>query len=117
MSANKIIGGKVQNRKGEDLGSINDVMVDASSGRIAYAILSFGGFLGIGNKLFAIPWDALTFKPDKQVFLIRVDKETLEEAPGSFDPNDWPDMADKRWGKKVYAHYGYDPYWVMTAKT
>src|SRR5262249_37324593 len=102
--------------KGEDLGSIKDLMIDTSSGRIAYAVLSFGGFLGMGSKLHAIPWNALTFKPDKQIFLLRVDKETLENAPGSFESKDYPDMADKRWGKQVYAHYGYSPYWMVTAK-
>jgi sporulation protein YlmC with PRC-barrel domain len=115
MSSGKVIGGKVQNRKGEDLGSIKELMIDATSGRVAYAVLSFGGFLGMGNKLFAIPWDALTFKPDKQVFLLKVDKATLESAPGSFDPNEWPDLADKRLGKKVYSHYGVQPYWSSAA--
>jgi len=114
MSANKIIGGNVQNRQGEDLGEIKNLMIDLESGRVAYAVLTFGGFLGMGEKLYPIPWDALTLKPDKQVFVFDVNKETLENAE-SFNTNEqkWPNMADKRWGKKVHSHYGIQPYWEV----
>src|SRR5262245_42681617 len=85
VSANKVIGGKVRNRKGEDLGTIKDLMIDLNEGRTVYAVLTFGGFLGLGSKLFPVPWGALTYKPDKQVFILNVAKETLETAEGFDD--------------------------------
>ncbi len=109
-SADKMAGAKVRNPAGEDLGKIEDVMIDLGEGRIAYAVLSFGGFLGIGDKLFAIPWNALKLNPGEDEFILDVDKKVLEKAPG-FDRNNWPDMADRRWGQQVYTYYGYRPYW------
>jgi hypothetical protein len=64
----------------------------------------------MGNKLFAIPWSALTLDEDKHCFILNVDKKTLEGAPG-FDKDNWPDMADTTWGSKVYTYYGATPYW------
>jgi PRC-barrel domain len=105
-----VIGSKVVNRQNEDLGKIEDVVLDAGAGRIAYAVLSFGGFLGMGDKYFAIPWNALSFNlADKQAVL-NLDKKHLENAPG-FDKENWPNMADKTWGNQIYTHYGYKPYW------
>jgi sporulation protein YlmC with PRC-barrel domain len=110
LSASTMIGDEVRNVEGEDLGNLEEIMIDIDSGSIAYAVLSFGGFLGMPNKLFAIPWDALTLDPDEKVFIIDVDKETLENAP-AFDKNHWPDMSDKEWGKNIYSYYGFSPYW------
>lgn len=111
LSADSINGQGVCNRDGEDLGEIEEIMLDLSSGRVAYAVLSFGGFLGMGDKLFAIPWEALTPDPVKDGFILNVDKETLENAPG-FDKDDWPSFTDPTWGTRVYSHYGLSPYWV-----
>ena len=110
LSADKMIGNKVRNSAGEDLGKLEDIMIDVSQGRIAYAVLSFGGFLGIGDKLFALPWSALRRNVTNDEFLLDVDKRALENAPG-FDRDNWPDMADRRWGQQVYTYYGYRPYW------
>ncbi len=85
-------------------------MVDLNSGRVAYAVLSFGGFLGMGDKLFAIPWHALKVLPEEHAFLLEVDQETLKTAPG-FDKNNWPDMADPQWGSQIYNFYGQRGYW------
>ena len=66
--------------------------------------------MGLGNKLFAIPWDALELSTEEHKFILNVDKEKLEKAPG-FDKNDWPDMTNPEWGSQIYSHYGYRPYW------
>ncbi len=110
MSASSLTGDRVRNSAGEDLGKVEEIMVDVPTGRIAYAVLSFGGFLGMGNKLFAIPWQALTLDEAEHEFVLNVDKQTLENAPG-FDKDNWPDMADPTWGGQIFSHYGYEPYW------
>lgn len=118
LSANTLRGDKVENAAGESLGVIDEIMIDIPSGRIAYAVVSFGGVLRIGNKLFAIPWDAFTIDEDEKRFILNVDKTTLETAPG-FDKDNWPDMADTSWSSQVYKHYGISPYWEeeTTSKT
>ena len=76
----------------------------------AYAVLSFGGFLGMGDKLFAIPWRALQIDPPNHRFILDVDKETLESAPG-FDKDHWPSMADEQWAREIHTYYKANPYW------
>jgi sporulation protein YlmC with PRC-barrel domain len=110
LSASTLTGDKVQNSMGEDLGKVDEIMIDIPSGRVAYAVLSFGGLLGIGNKLFVVPWSALTLDEDEKCFILNVDKQTLESAPG-FDKDNWPDMADTTWATGVFRHYGAAPYW------
>ena len=110
LSSSSIVGTTVQNMGREDLGEIKDLMIDLSGGRIAYAVLSFGGFLGMGDKLFAIPWEAFQVVQEEEVLLLNVAKEKLEQAPG-FEKDNWPDMADVTWGQSIHAYYGYDPYW------
>jgi hypothetical protein len=92
------------------LGAIEELMIDVDTGQIAYAVLSFGGFLGFGDKLFAIPWKALKLDAANEVFKLNVDRKVLESAPG-FDKDNWPDMADPDFGTRVYSHYGAKPYW------
>jgi sporulation protein YlmC with PRC-barrel domain len=110
LSAGTLAGDRVRNSAGDDLGKIEELMIDVPTGRVAYAVLSFGGFLGMGNKLFAIPWEALTLDEVEHEFILNVDKQTLEAAPG-FDKDKWPDMADPNFGSQIYSHYGYTPYW------
>jgi sporulation protein YlmC with PRC-barrel domain len=114
LSCSTISSDRVKNAAGEDLGKIEDLMVDVNSGRIAYAVLSFGGFLKVGNKLFAIPWQALRLDTVNKQFVLGVDKSVLERAPG-FDKDNWPDMADPTFGNSIYSHYGYKPYWEDVA--
>ena len=110
LSASTLAGDSVRNSAGEDLGKVDELMIDIPSGRVAYAVLSFGGVLRMGNKLFAVPWEALSVDEDEKCFILDVDKQTLESAPG-FDKSNWPDMADTSWGRKIYAHYHTEPYW------
>ena len=109
LSSKSICTDHVKNSNGEDLGKIEDLMIDLYSGRIAYAVLSFGGFLGAGTKLFAIPWDALTLDTVNNEFILNVDKSRLENATG-FDKDNWPNMADPAFGSNIYRHYGVRPY-------
>jgi sporulation protein YlmC with PRC-barrel domain len=110
LAASTLSGDAVRNSAGEDLGKVDEIMIDIPTGRVAYAVLSFGGFLRMGNKLFAVPWNAMRVDEDQKCFVLDVDKQTLETAPG-FDKDNWPDMADKTWGSDVYRHYGVKPYW------
>jgi sporulation protein YlmC with PRC-barrel domain len=99
---------KVQNTAGEDLGKIEDLVLDESSGHILYAVLSFGGFLGMGNRLAAIPWHRLHLQGDHRGFLLNIDNETLENAP-SFDREHWPDMSLPEWRARVETYFAYNP--------
>ena len=105
-----IFSDRVKNTAGEDLGKIEELVIDVNTGRVAYAVLSFGGVLKMGNKLFAIPWQALQVDPQNKRFILSVDKARLENATG-FDKDNWPDMADTSWGTRIFSYYGAAPYW------
>jgi sporulation protein YlmC with PRC-barrel domain len=113
LQASTIIGNKVVNRAGEQLGNLKELVLDLEDGRVAYAVLSFGGFMGMGDKLFAIPWEALMLNPNDHTFILDIDKEVLQEAPG-FDKDHWPDNAqyEAGWLLDIYKYYGYSPYWM-----
>ncbi|MCG5499910.1 PRC-barrel domain-containing protein [Ectothiorhodospira lacustris] len=105
LSTHTLIGTEVVTRADEKLGSIKDFMMNTTSGSINYAVISAGGFLGIGDKLYAVPWDALSLDTRAKNFILDVDVEQFKAAPG-FDKDDWPDMADATWAKNVRSHYG-----------
>ena len=112
LSARTIEGTTVENAEGKDIGEIKDIMIDLETGYVAYAVLSFGGFLGFGEKLFAIPLEAFQFNTieNEEKLILDVDKERLENAPG-FDKDHWPQNPDRTFISSVYTHYGYEPYW------
>lgn len=110
LSASTLVGDRVRNVQDEDLGKIEEIMLDLRSGMVAYVVVSFGGFLGIGDKLFAVPWDAFRLDADRKLFILDIDRQVLENAPG-FDKDNWPDFADREWGGRIYSYYGYEPYW------
>lgn len=105
MGADTLIGNDVYNHAEEDLGDIKEIMLDVATGKVAYAVLSFGAFLGMGAKLFAVPWSALTLDTINKRFTLDISKERLENAPG-FDKDDWPDMADETWARSIHSYYG-----------
>lgn len=105
LSASSLSSDDVVNPRGEKLGSIKELMLDIESGKICYAVLSFGGFLSLGEKLFAVPWSALTVDTENKRIVMDADEERLKTAPG-FDADKWPNMADESWGKSVHAYYG-----------
>ena len=110
MAADTLVGDKVRNGINEELGSIEHIMLDVPHGRIAYAVLSFGGFLGMGDKLFAVPWPALILDTVNKGFILDATKERLEKAPG-FNKDHWPSMADESWARGVHNYYKVTPYW------
>nr|WP_305891166.1 PRC-barrel domain-containing protein [Methanolobus chelungpuianus] len=114
LSTSAMEGDKVVNETGDKLGDIKDVMIDMQTGTVAYVVLSFGGFLGMGNKLFGVPLEAMRKKPDEHAFILNVNKERLENAPG-FDKDHWPGTeageSYNDYVMNVYDYYGYEcPY-------
>jgi sporulation protein YlmC with PRC-barrel domain len=110
LAASTLTGDAVKNSTGEHIGTVDEIMIDILSGKVAYAVLSFGGFLGMGEKLFALPWSTLRVDEDQKHFILDIDKTKLENAPG-FDKEHWPDMVDQTWGNQIFAYYGAKPYW------
>jgi sporulation protein YlmC with PRC-barrel domain len=108
MGADTLIGDSVVNATDDDLGDIKEIMLDMQTGQVAYAVLSFGGFLGMGDKLFAVPWQALHLDTVNKRFVLDIDKQRLQNAPG-FDKDAWPDMADAQWAQHIHSFYGTDP--------
>jgi sporulation protein YlmC with PRC-barrel domain len=112
VAAGTLTGGRVRNPAGEDLGKIEEIMIDIPTGRVAYAVIAFGGVMGIGEKLFAVPWRALSLNERDHEFVLDVDRRRMEDSPG-FDPNHWPDMADPVWeaqADEVYSPHHRSPH-------
>ena len=105
MGADTLLGNDVYNLGNEKLGTIKEFMIEMSTGRITYAVLSYGGFLGLGDRLFAVPWQALKLDTTNHRFTLNVAKEALKDAPG-FDKDHWPSMADPAWATGVHQFYG-----------
>ena len=112
VKASSMIGTNVYSHKGDSLGDIKEVVIDPNTGRIAYVVISFGGFLSLGEKLFAIPFSAIEYSVDKNEYVLDVAQDRLKEAPG-FDPDHWPSMADEKWNRNIYKFYGRSPYWEL----
>jgi hypothetical protein len=110
IGADKVNGTSVYNHAGDKLGSVNDIMIDKISGRAIYAVMSFGGFLGMGEKHHPLPWATLKYDPTKAGYIVNLDKKQLEDAP-SYDSNsefNWtPD-----YGKKVDDYYHVPSVWI-----
>ena len=104
LSAGTLTGDRVVNGRNEELGKIQELMIDLRSGRVAYAVLSFGGFLGMGDKYFAIPWQAMRVDQVNRQVVLDVDKSRLESAPG-FEKDNWPDMGNPDWGAQIHKYY------------
>jgi sporulation protein YlmC with PRC-barrel domain len=106
LTAASIIGDHIENLEGEDLGKIDNLMVNLYNGEVEYAVVEFGSFLGIGGKLFAVPFKELKLDPDKKVFILNRDKEYLKQSPG-FDKTHWPDTNDHSYFENVKMYYGF----------
>jgi len=114
LSATTLIGDKVRNRDGDKLGHLEEIVLDLDGGRVSYAVLASGGFLGLGDKFFAVPWDLISVDSESHEVVVDIAKEALENAPG-FDKDNWPDINDRTWVVDVYRYYGSEPYWETTA--
>lgn len=108
-SAN-IIGTNVVNRLNDDVGNVEDIVIDVLTGRIVYAVLSFGGFLGLGEKHYAVPWKAMRFDKEIKAYVLNVNRDQIELAP-SFDKESWPQFTDD-WNRLVHQFYESLPVWV-----
>jgi uncharacterized protein YrrD len=109
LSASSVTGNKIKNTSDDTLGTVDEIMLDCSTGKIAYVVMSAGGFLGIGEKLFALPMSALTIDLDNKCFRTGLSKEIFEKADG-FDKDQWPDMANPSWKEKNHSSFGAHPY-------
>lgn len=110
ISADKVQGTTVYNHAGEKLGTVEKIMIDKQTGKVAYALMSFGGFLGIGDKHHPLPWDVLTYDTDQDGYVVNLDKETLEGAP-TIERGQRVDWSDESWGQGIHDYYGARPYW------
>ncbi|MEO8777549.1 MAG: PRC-barrel domain-containing protein [Rhodanobacter sp.] len=104
LSASTLNGDSVKDHHDESLGDLKDIMIDTTNGKIAYGVLSFGGVLGMGEKLFAVPWEALKIDGDNEQLLLNVDKDQLKNAPG-FDKENWPNFADQAFTDRTRSYY------------
>ena len=105
IAASKVNGTTVYNTAGEKLGSVYDVMIDKRSGKAAYAIMSFGGFLGIGDSYHPLPWQSLTYDDRQGGYVVNIDRSRLEGAP-SYSASDRDRWTDPNYGREVNSYYG-----------
>jgi hypothetical protein len=110
ISSDKVEGTAVYNHQGEKLGSIYTLMIDKISGKVAYAVMSFGGFLGIGDRYHPLPWSVLNYDTRQGGYAVGLDRSVLEGAP-TYGSTETPNWSDRRWGEQVHKHYGVRPYW------
>jgi hypothetical protein len=111
IAADKVEGTPVRNRLGDDLGQIERIMIDKQSGKVAYAVMSFGGFLGMGESRHPLPWSVLTYDPDLDGYVVDLNTEQLKKAP-TYASDQNVDWADQGWGRRVHDYYGARPYWM-----
>ncbi len=102
--ASKIIGTDVYDMQGKEIGEVKDIVIDPKSGNINYAVVSFGGVMGVGGKYFAVPWKSIQATEDAKNYALNVDRDALKAAPG-FDKEHWPDMADQSWAADVERYW------------
>ncbi len=105
VNANDVVDTEVKNVQDEKLGKVEAVMLDKMTGKVAYVVLSYGGFLGMGDKLFALPWNIFSYDNQEDCFKIPLDKEKLKRSPG-FDKDHWPDMSSSSWTTLINEYYG-----------
>lgn len=105
MGAETLIGNAVVNQQGDALGDIKEIMLEVENGKVGYAVLSFSTYLGLSEKLFAVPWHVLKLDTINRCFVLDVALEKLKMAPG-FDKGHWPDMKDLDWERTVHNYYG-----------
>ncbi|MBN9016836.1 MAG: PRC-barrel domain-containing protein [Rhizobiales bacterium] len=112
IGADKVEGTAVYDPTGERLGAVHDVMIDKVSGRVAYAVLSFGGFLGIGENYHPLPWNALKYDTELGGYVVGLSREQLEGGP-TYDEGEEPAWGDRAYEKRVHDYYGVPPYWMV----
>jgi hypothetical protein len=111
VSAGKVQGTNVYNTQGENLGEVYDVMIDKRSGKIAYAVMSFGGVLGIGNDYHPLPWNTLKYDTRQGGYVVGLTKQQLEGAP-TFNRDQAPAWGDRAYEQGIHDYYKAAPYWA-----
>ena len=106
IAADKVQGTDIFNRTGDNLGEVESVMIDKLSGKVAYAVVTFGGFLGIGAERRALPWKVLSYDVDLGGYMIDADDDVLRQTPVYYD-----NQTDPQWGTRIHGHFGVPPYW------
>lgn len=114
ISSDRVEGTNVYNGQGDKLGSVDCVMLDKQQGKVAYVVMSFGGFLGIGEKRHPLPWQTLAYDEEKDGYVVNLTKDQLEKAP-TLDRGDYDRLKDRVYGASIYSHYGQTPYWIPIA--
>jgi sporulation protein YlmC with PRC-barrel domain len=105
VSVSTLGGYRVRSTNNEDIGTIEEIIIHPDSGRMAYAVLCFGGTFGFGDRLFAVPWDLLRLDVADRVLILDWDCRKLDGAP-AFDQDDWPDFTDEKWEREIQTYYG-----------
>lgn len=113
LSSSSLISDPVKNPEGDKIADVKDVMIDLSTGRIAYLVVAYGGFMHVGDKYFAVPFAAVRVDQDDHAVVIDLDEDVLSTAPG-FDKDVWPDFSSLDWGRDVDAHYNVASDWLLT---
>jgi hypothetical protein len=111
ISSDKVEGSSVRRSNGDKIGTIEHVMLDKLGGRIAYAAMSFGGFLGLGSEYRALPWSALRYNPDLDAYELNVTDDQLRNAPLATTDFFETGIADRTWEDDIHRHYRAAPYW------
>jgi sporulation protein YlmC with PRC-barrel domain len=111
IGSDKVEGTNVYRSNGDNIGSIERIMIDKQSGKVAYAVMSFGGFLGIGHDHYPVPWSLLTYNTKLGGYEVNISEQQLKGAPSYANDNDW-DWEDRKRAQQVYDYYRVPPYWM-----
>lgn len=109
ISSDKVQGTSIYNSNGDNLGEVDDLMIDKVSGKVAYAVVSFGGFLGMGAQRRALPWSVLTYDTNRQGYVVDALDDTIRNTPAADSEETY---ADREWGTRLHNHFGVPPYWM-----
>jgi hypothetical protein len=110
IESDKVVGTNVYRPNGEKIGSIERLMIDKYSGQVAYAVMSFGGFLGLGHEHYPVPWPRLDYEPKHEGFVVDISDAELKNAPKFESGDEW--WSDPKRGETIYGYYRVPPYWV-----
>jgi len=111
IAADKVEGTSVYNPGGEKLGTVEKLMIDKVSGKVGYAVMSFGGFLGMGESRHPLPWDTLTYDTNMGGYVVNMDDDMLRGAPTYLEPDE-VNWEDRDWNRRLHDYYGVAPYWM-----
>lgn len=109
IGANKVNGTNIYNPEGDHLGAVDEIMIDKLSGKVAYAVATFGGFFGLGQSRYALPWSVLKYDTGRGGYIVDIDADKLKKAPRYEDE---AELSDRQWGTQLHDYYGIPPYWL-----